>query len=209
MPLTTPNRSADLGIVQVIPEQAQTDPATAELVRDIRDGAGRLEERHGVTDLIVTGHTAVTIDVSDRLRGALLPFGLVVVGLSLLLLMVVFRSVAVPVKATLGYLLSVAASFGAVVAVFEYGWFADALNVEPGGAGDLLPADHPHGRALRPGHGLRGLPGLPDARGLRPPGDARRAITTGFTSQRPGRDRGRGDHDLRLRGVRARTATRR
>ena len=69
----------------------------------------------------------------------------------------------------LGYLLSVAASFGAVVAVFEYGWFADRLNVEPAGAGALVPADHPHGRALRAGHGLRGLPRLPDARGLGPP----------------------------------------
>ena len=86
---------------------SQTDPATAALVREIRSQADLLEERHGVTELTVTGHTAVAIDVSDRLGGALLPFGLVVVGLSLLLLMVVFRSIAVPVKATLGYLLSV------------------------------------------------------------------------------------------------------
>jgi RND superfamily putative drug exporter len=82
-----------------------------------------------VDDLLVTGHTAVTIDVSDRLARALLPFGLVVVGLSVLLLTVVFRSIAVPLKATLGYLLSVGASFGAVVAVFQWGWFAEALNV--------------------------------------------------------------------------------
>ncbi len=71
----------------------------------------------------------MAIDVSDRLCGALLPFGLVVVGLSLLLLMVVFRSIAVPIKATLGYLLSVGASFGAVTAVFEWGWLAEPLNV--------------------------------------------------------------------------------
>ncbi len=127
--LTTPNRKADLGIVQIIPDHAQTDPRTRALVRDIRDRATGLEKRYGVSDLLVTGHTAATIDVSDRLRGALLPFGLVVVGLSLLLLTVVFRSLAVPVKATLGYLLSVGASFGAVVAVFQWGWLADLLNV--------------------------------------------------------------------------------
>jgi RND superfamily putative drug exporter len=127
--LTTPNRKADLGIVQIIPEHAQTDPATADLVRDIRARADSLERRYDVTDLLVTGHTAVTIDVSDRLRGALVPFGLVVVGLSLLLLTVLFRSLAVPVKATLGYLLSVGASFGAVVAVFQWGWLAEVLNV--------------------------------------------------------------------------------
>ncbi|QIK66239.1 MMPL family transporter [Nocardioides sp. HDW12B] len=128
--LTTPNRSADLGIVQVIPEKGQTDPDTAQLVRDLRDRAGEIEQRYDVTDVKVTGQTAVTIDVSDRLAGALLPFGLVVVGLSLLLLTIVFRSVAVPVKATLGYLFSVAASFGVVVMVFQYGWLADLVNVE-------------------------------------------------------------------------------
>ncbi|HLN76999.1 MAG TPA: MMPL family transporter [Nocardioidaceae bacterium] len=127
--LSTPNPKADLGIVQIIPETAQADPATADLVREIRSRANGLEKKYDVDDLLVTGHTAVTIDVSDRLAGALLPFGVVVVGLSLLLLSAVFRSIAVPVKATLGYLLSVAASFGVVAAVFQWGWLAEAMNV--------------------------------------------------------------------------------
>ena len=127
--LSTPNRTADLGMVQIVPTKAQTDPATADLVREIRSDSGGLEKKYDITDLRVTGQTAVTIDVSDRLYGALLPFGLVVVGLSLLLLMVVFRSIAVPIKATLGYLLSVGASFGAVTAVFEWGWLSGPLNV--------------------------------------------------------------------------------
>jgi RND superfamily putative drug exporter len=131
--LTTPNRKADLGIVQVIPEHGQTDPRTAQLVRDLREAGPDIEKRYDVSDLMVTGQTAVTIDVSDRLAGALLPFGLVVVGFSLLLLMLVFRSIAVPVKATLGYLFSVAASFGAVVLVFQDGHLADLLNVEKEG----------------------------------------------------------------------------
>jgi RND superfamily putative drug exporter len=129
VPLATPNPKGDLGVVQVVPETGQTDPATADLVREIRDRSSALEKKYGITDLEVTGQTAVTIDVSERLSAALLPFGLVVVGLSLLLLMIVFRSIAVPVKATLGYVLSVAASFGAVAAVFEWGWFADTLGV--------------------------------------------------------------------------------
>ncbi|NLT53767.1 MAG: MMPL family transporter [Actinomycetales bacterium] len=135
--LATPNRTADLGIVQVIPAASQTDPATAALVQRIRDRRPALERAHGVTDLLVTGHTAVTIDVSRRLSAALLPFGVVVVGLSLLLLLLVFRSVAVPVKAALGYLLSVGASFGAVSAVFSWGWLADALDVVR--VGPVLP----------------------------------------------------------------------
>ncbi|WP_149205327.1 MMPL family transporter [Actinotalea subterranea] len=127
--LSTPNATADLGIVQVVPETGQSDPATADLVAEIRDQRATLEERYGVTDLKVTGQTAVTIDVSERLADALLPFGVFVVGLSLILLTLVFRSIAVPLKATVGYLFSVLAAFGAVAAVFEWGWFADVLNV--------------------------------------------------------------------------------
>ncbi|MFD5386963.1 hypothetical protein ACFWMG_18840 [Streptomyces sp. NPDC127074] len=59
------------------------------------------------------------IDVSDRLASSLIPFALVVVGLSLLLWLLVFRSVIVPLKASLGFLPSVAATFGAVAAVFQ------------------------------------------------------------------------------------------
>ncbi|MBZ4487856.1 efflux RND transporter permease subunit [Microbacterium sp. cx-55] len=126
--LATPNEAADTGIVQIVPETAPDDPATADLVRELRAQHDRLLDEYGV-DLKVTGFTAVAIDISDRLGQALLPFGLFVVGLSLILLMIVFRSVWVPLKAALGYLLSVGASFGVVAAVFEWGWFADLLHV--------------------------------------------------------------------------------
>ncbi|MEV5069334.1 MMPL family transporter [Microbacterium sp. LMI12-1-1.1] len=126
--LATPNETADTGLIQIVPETAPDDPATAELVRALRDLAPELEDEYGV-DLKVTGFTAVGIDISDRLGAALLPFGVFVVGLSLVLLMIVFRSIWVPIKAALGYLLSVAASFGVVAAVFEWGWGADLLHV--------------------------------------------------------------------------------
>lgn len=126
--LATPNETADTGIVQIVPETAPDDPATADLVRELRAQHDRLLDEYGV-DLKVTGFTAVAIDISDRLGAALVPFGIFVVGLSLVLLMIVFRSIWVPVKAALGFLLSVAASFGVVAAVFEWGWFADALHV--------------------------------------------------------------------------------
>ena len=126
--LATPNETADTGIVQIVPETAPDDPATADLVRELRAQHDRLLDEYGV-DLKVTGFTAVAIDISDRLGAALVPFALFVVGLSLVLLMIVFRSVWVPIKAALGYLLSVGASFGIVAAVFEWGWFADALHV--------------------------------------------------------------------------------
>lgn len=126
--LSTPNETADTGIVQLVPETAPDDPATAELVRELRAQHDRWLDEYGI-DIKVTGFTAVAIDISDRLGAALLPFGIFVVGLSLVLLTIVFRSIAVPIKAALGYLLSVAAAFGVVAAVFEWGWFADLLHV--------------------------------------------------------------------------------
>ena len=130
--LATPNRTADTGIVQVIPTSGATDERTTELVRQIRDREPQWQKQYGVP-VAVTGLTAGGIDVSDRLQGALLPFGVVVVGLSVLLLMIVFRSLVVPLKATLGFLLSTGASFGAVVAVFQWGWLMDVVHLESTG----------------------------------------------------------------------------
>ncbi|MDN4614906.1 efflux RND transporter permease subunit [Leifsonia sp. F6_8S_P_1B] len=129
VPLATPNEGADTGIVQVIPTTGPDDPKTAELVAELRAKHQHFLDEYKV-DLQVTGATAVQIDVSDRLGGALLPFGILVVGLSLVLLTMVFRSIAVPIKAALGYLLSVGAAFGVVAAVFEWGWGAELLHVD-------------------------------------------------------------------------------
>ncbi|UPL14873.1 efflux RND transporter permease subunit [Microbacterium galbinum] len=126
--LSTPNETADTGIVQIIPETAPDDPATADLVRELRSHHDEWLDEFGI-DLKVTGFTAVGIDISDQLGGALLPFGIFVIGLSLVLLTIVFRSLWVPVTAALGYLLSIVAAFGVVGAVFEWGWFADLLHV--------------------------------------------------------------------------------
>ena len=126
--LATPNETADTGIVQIIPETAPDDPATADLVRELRSHHDEWLDEFGI-DLKVTGFTAVGIDISDQLGNALLPFGIFVIGLSLILLTIVFRSLWVPITAALGYLLSIVAAFGVVGAVFEWGWFADALHV--------------------------------------------------------------------------------
>jgi len=126
--LSTPNETADTGIVQIIPETAADDPATADLVRELRSHHDEWLDEFGI-DLKVTGFTAVGIDISDQLGNALLPFGIFVIGLSLILLTIVFRSLWVPITAAAGYLLSIVAGFGIVGAVFEWGWFADALHV--------------------------------------------------------------------------------
>ena len=132
VPFATPNQGADTGIIQVVPEEGPQSESTAALVNELRAHHDEWLEKYGVS-LAVTGFTAVGIDVSRLLLEALVPFGVLVVGLSLILLAMVFRSVWVPIKATLGYVLSVGAAFGAVVAVFQWGWLASAFNVHHAG----------------------------------------------------------------------------
>lgn len=127
--MAVPNRSADTGLIQIIPEYGPSDERTTEVVKKLRDLKPHFQDEYGF-DTSVTGSNAVAIDVSDQLGGALLPFGIFVVGLSLILLMMVFRSIAVPIKATLGFLLSVGAAFGLVTLVFVQGHGADIFGVE-------------------------------------------------------------------------------
>ena len=134
-----PDEGLDTAIIQVTPESAPDSVETKELVQNIRDLAPQIEKDFD-TPISVTGATAVAIDISNRLTNALVPFGLVVVGLSIVLLMMVFRSVLVPIKAAVGFLLSVVASFGVVVAIFQWGWFSELLHVEnPGPILSFLP----------------------------------------------------------------------
>ena len=136
---STPNEGGDTALIQVIPSAGQTAASTKALVLKLREQAPGWEKKYGVSDILVTGQTAINIDVSDRLGGALLPFACIVIGLSLILLMIVFRSIAVPIKATLGYLLSVGVALGAVVAVFQWGWLENLMGLEPGPVVSFLP----------------------------------------------------------------------
>ncbi|MFE4467978.1 MMPL family transporter [Leifsonia sp. NPDC056824] len=128
VPLSTPNEPGDTGIAQVVPTGAPDSAATQELVAKLRSMHDHFQREYGI-DLSITGYTAAGIDISARLGGALLPFALLVVGLSLVLLAIVFRSIVVPVTAALGYLLSIGAAFGVTSLVFMSGWLAGPLGV--------------------------------------------------------------------------------
>ncbi len=134
-----PDEGLDTAILQVTPSSGPASVETKQLVQTIRDLAPSIEAKYD-TPIAVTGTTAVGIDISNRLTNALVPFGLIVVGLSIVLLMAVFRSVLVPIKAALGFLLSVVASFGVVVAVFQWGWASELLHVQnPGPILSFMP----------------------------------------------------------------------
>ncbi len=122
------NPAGDTAILQVVPASAPDSGQTTDLVHAIR----ALPEADGA-ELSVTGTTAVNIDVSAKMGSALGPYLAVIVVLAFLLLMLLFRSLLVPLKAIGGFLLSVAATFGAVVAVFQWGWLAELVGVEQTG----------------------------------------------------------------------------
>ncbi|MFD6753211.1 MULTISPECIES: MMPL family transporter [Micromonospora] len=131
--LSPDGKTALLG---VIPKTGPTDPATETMVHDIRAAVADVPG----ADVLLTGVTAVGIDISEKLSDAMPIYLGLVVGLSILLLMLVFRSLLVPVKAALGFLLTVAATFGLTVAVFQQGHLADLVGLDtPGPLISFLP----------------------------------------------------------------------
>jgi len=124
---------------QVVPTTGPADPATVETVQAIHFSADTYA-RHTGTDIGLTGQTIANIEISERLAAALPAYLLVVVGLSLVILMLVFRSVVVPIVATAGFLLSVGAAFGLTVAVHQWGWLGGVLGVnQPGPLLSFMP----------------------------------------------------------------------
>ena len=133
--VTPPNLSQDkkTAVLGVIPTTGPTDEATETLVHDIRAVASGVARDVGGASIALTGQTAIGVDVSEKLADALPTYLLIVVGLSVLLLALVFRSVLVPVKAALGFLLTVGATFGITVLVFQQGHLADLVGLDPPG----------------------------------------------------------------------------
>ncbi|GAA1350441.1 MMPL family transporter [Saccharothrix algeriensis] len=124
-----PNPAGTAAMVTVIPESGPATAATEQLVTDLR---GRLADVDGATTY-VTGTTAVSVDVAVALDEAMPVYLALVVGLALILLVLVFRSLLVPLVGVLGFLLTIGASLGATVAVFQWGWLADAVNLDTTG----------------------------------------------------------------------------
>ncbi|MEW2066769.1 MMPL family transporter [Streptomyces sp. NPDC007346] len=130
------NEEGTTALLAVIPTTGPTAAATEDTVNEIRDRVAGVAG----ADIALTGVTAVGIDVSEKLAAALPVYLLLVVGLSVLLLMLVFRSVLVPLKAALGFLLTIGATFGITVAIFQEGHLARLVGLDtPGPLVSFLP----------------------------------------------------------------------
>ncbi|NYE96459.1 RND superfamily putative drug exporter [Psychromicrobium silvestre] len=126
-------------VFQVIPAEGPASASTVQVVSDLRADGGSIKAATGV-QIGLTGQTAANVDVSNKLGEALPPYLAIVVGLSLILLLLVFRSILVPLLATGGFLLSLAAAFGGVVAVYQWGWLGSFFDVhDPAAVLSFLP----------------------------------------------------------------------
>ena len=126
------NSAGDTAVFSATPATSPTDEKTKQLVQTIRDERPDIAADAGAS-FEVTGTTALNIDVAQKVQDALIPYLALVVGLAIVLLLLVFRSLLVPLKAALGFLLSVLAALGAVVAVFQQGHGASLLGVDQTG----------------------------------------------------------------------------
>lgn len=124
-----PSPDGSAAMVTVIPKSGPDSVATEQLVADLRAELSDLDGGKAY----VTGATAVSVDVATSLDRALPIYLAVVVGLALVLLILVFRSLLVPLVGVLGFLLTIGASLGATVAVFQWGWLAGAVNLDSTG----------------------------------------------------------------------------
>jgi len=125
-------------VMTLVPTSAPQDEATTELVRSLRDDAVPTAAAAGL-DVHVTGSAATNIDVTDYLGERMPLFFAAVLGMSFLVLMVVFRSVLVPLKAVVMNMLSIAATYGVIVAVFQWGWGDALLGIEAGPINPFIP----------------------------------------------------------------------
>ena len=133
------NATVDAFFIRVQPTTGPQDAATEDLVHRMRDDV--IPQTLDGTDLdaLVAGQVAFNIDISDYLAGRIPIFFAAVLGASFLLLMAVFRSLVVPLKAVIMNMLSIGAAYGVAVAVFQWGWLADVTGVQPAPIEPFIP----------------------------------------------------------------------
>ncbi|HEX7187382.1 MAG TPA: MMPL family transporter [Actinomycetes bacterium] len=120
----------DLAVIAVTPTTSPQDEATTQLVHRLRAEVLPDATRGHDVETMLTGATAFQVDISAGLPRQMLVFVSAVIGLSILVLMIVFRSILVPLKAAVLNLISIAAAYGVVVAVFQWGWGASLIGLE-------------------------------------------------------------------------------
>ncbi|KQO17573.1 MMPL family transporter [Paenibacillus sp. Leaf72] len=126
------NKTGNMAIISLIPKTGPTDLATKDLVNDLRAPESSIAQNTDIK-LGVTGFTAINIDMSSKLSEAFPLYVGIIVILSIIILLLVFRSIIVPIKATVGFILSILATFGLTTAVYQWGWMHSLFGFDTGG----------------------------------------------------------------------------
>lgn len=126
------NEDGNIAIYSVIPKSGPIDEDTKELVAELRDENSSIAKDNNIV-IGVTGFTAINNDMSEKLSDVFPMYVVIILGLSLIILLLVFRSIIVPIKATLGFLLSIFATFGITTAIFQWGWLHNLFGFDTGG----------------------------------------------------------------------------
>jgi RND superfamily putative drug exporter len=133
------NQAKDTAVFTAIPSTSQQDAATSDLVNHLRNDVIPGALKGSTARVLVAGQTAASVDIGARISSRLPLLFVGVIGLSFLLLMMVFRSVLVALKAAVMNLLSIGASYGVLVAIFQWGWGASLIGIEKGPVETFLP----------------------------------------------------------------------
>jgi RND superfamily putative drug exporter len=133
-----PAYSGGSALIQATPTAPSESDAAMALVERLRDSVVPASALAGRASVDVGGETARSHDVRDQIRGSMWKIVLFVLALSFLVLMVMLRSLVLPLKAVLMNLLSIGAAFGVLVAIFQWGWFDSLLGFESQGALDTI-----------------------------------------------------------------------
>ena len=134
-----PTQDGKYQLITVYPKSSPQSEETSQFISDLRENViPAIEQKTGVS-IQVGGLVAVFEDFGDVLTSKLLKFILSVVILSMLLLMILFRSILIPIKAAAMNLLSICAAFGVVVAGFQWGWFEPIFGTSAGPIESFLP----------------------------------------------------------------------
>ncbi|MDG2028299.1 MAG: MMPL family transporter [Acidimicrobiales bacterium] len=131
--------SPEAFILRLTPSTAPQDEATEDLVQRLRNDVIPPAMDGTPAEVFLTGSTAANLDFSDYLADRTLLFFGAVLTVSFLLLMAVFRSLLVPLKAVIMNLLSISAAYGVVVAIFQWGWLSDITQINPAPIEPFIP----------------------------------------------------------------------
>ncbi len=138
-PIPNDPAAPQAAVWRLFPTTAPQDVATTDLVYRLRQDVIPTATAGTGLEIAVSGSVAATVDFSEYLTARLPAFIAVVLTLSFVLLMLVFRSLLVPLKAVIMNLLSIGASYGVVTAIFQWGWFGTVFGIEPAPIEPFVP----------------------------------------------------------------------